>query len=320
MIVGGRAGARRLPPAAALALALGAALTVFVGLSVAVPAAASASASASGPATAGATTAIPGGWARAWAWRSGSGGLPAGCAPYSGRTSAGMRWYPSLVRIVGGRLGLTTTGGTAHTGPAGSGVGCTGRAQRYGRLEVRARMPRGRGLVGRIALWPSTAGGGSDWSGLTVPSADVSPAYATNGCGDDATGAAVPARLAGAFHDYLLTWSPHRFSVAVDGRTLYQDDSSFDRPRWLGISLAATGRAATGAQLLVEKVVAFRWTGPVPPAAGTALDAVSSTPDVLGGPRLSGPWLIGGGCMAVGVLVGVARAARAARRRPLLAR
>jgi hypothetical protein len=38
--------------------------------------------------------------------------------------------------------------------------------------------------------------------------------------------------------------------VAVDGRTLYQDDSSFDRPRWLGISLAATGRAATGAQLL----------------------------------------------------------------------
>ncbi len=74
--------------------------------------------------------------------------------------------------------------------------------------------------------------------------------------------AVVPARLAGAFHDYVITWSPHGFSVAVDGRTLYQDDTSFDRPRWLGISLAATGRAATGAQLLVEKVVAFRWTGP----------------------------------------------------------
>src|SRR5206468_4222269 len=84
-------------------------------------------------------------------------------------------------------------------------------------------LPKGRGLVGRIALWPSTGSRGRDWSGLTVPSADVSPAYATNGCGDETHGAAVPARLAGAFHAYLFTWSPHGFSVAVDGRTLYRD-------------------------------------------------------------------------------------------------
>ena len=136
-------------------------------------------------------------------------------------------------------------------------------------------------LVGRIALWPSTVSRGTDWSGLTVPSADVGPAYATNGCGYEAHGAVVPARLAGAFHGYLITWSPHGFSVAVDGRTLYRDGTSFDGPRWLGVSLAATGRAATTAQLLVEEVVAFRWTGPLAPAGGTALDAVSSTPDVL---------------------------------------
>jgi hypothetical protein len=365
VIVGGRAGTRLVPRAAALALVLGAAVSASVG----------ASAGASGAPAESAGTGS-GGWAPAWSWRSGSGGLPKGCAPYAGRTSAGMRWSPSLVRIVHGRLQLATAGRTAQGDPAGSGIGCTERAQRYGRLEVRARLPKGRGLVGRIALWPSTTSGGSDWSGLTVPSADVSPAYATNGCGDEAYGAAVPARLAGAFHDYLITWSPHGFSVAVDGRTLYRDDKAFDRPRWLGISLSTTGQAASSARLLVEKVVAFRWTGPLPPAGRTAdadavapvpgsqdsPDAVSSAQDATahagsagpggtaaggstaGGPRarapgtaalaagdeafgpvlegtpLSAPWLIGGGCVAVGVLVGVVRAARAARRRPLVPR
>ena len=296
MIAGGRPGARLLPRAATLALALGAALTVSTGLPAEAaagrghPRADRAAAPADAPAVA------PGGWARAWAWRSGSGGLPKGCAPYSGRTSTGMRWSPSLVRMVHGRVGLATTGGTAQKAPAGSGLGCTGRPQRYGRLEVRARMPQGRGLVGRIALWPSTVSRGSDWSGLTVPSADVGPAYATNGCGDEAHGAAVPARLAGAFHDYLITWSPHGFSRGrrrpdpLPGRHVVRPAPAGSASAWP----PPAGRPPR-AQLLVEKVVAFRWTGPLAPAGGTALDAVSSTPDVLDGTRLSGPWLIGGG-------------------------
>jgi hypothetical protein len=295
-----------------------------------------------------------------------------------------MRWSPSLVRVVRGRLRLATAGRTAQDDLAGSGVGCTGRAQRYGRLQVRARIPQGAGLVSRIALWPSSVSRGSDWSGLTVPSADVSPAYATNGCGDEAYGAAVPARLTGGFHDYLITWSPHGFSVAVDGRTLYRDEESFDQPRWLGISLSTTGSAASSAHLLVDKVVAYRWTGPVPvattatpeaaataaPGSQDALDAVSpaqdaegpalsggpdgtaggtagtaaggstaggpgkpapgtaalaaggegSTGSALEGTHLSARWLVGGGCFAVVVLVGVVRAARTARRRPLAPR
>jgi hypothetical protein len=322
-----------------------------------------------------------GSWAPAWSWRSGSGDLPKGCAPYSGSTSAGMRWSAAMARIVQGRLRLAAAGGTTQDDLAGSGVGCTGRAQRYGRLEVRARMPQGDGLVGRIALWPSTVSHGSDWSGLTVPSDGASPAYATNGCGDETYGAALSAGLAGAFHDYLVTWSPHGFSLEVDGRTLYQDDESFDRPRWLGISLSASGPTAGSGQLLVEKMVAYSWTGPVPaattgsadagatvPAAGgqdspgpispaqdAAAPAVSGGPDgtsgggnTAGGPGTANPgtagtaalavggdhaldavlgrarpsrlWLVGGGFVALGVLLGVVRAAHAARRRPLAPR
>jgi hypothetical protein len=292
-----------------------------------------------------------------------------------------MRWSPSLVRVAGGRLRLATARGTAHDALVGSGVGCTGRAQRYGRLEVRARMPRGAGLVARIALWPSRVSRGSDWSGLTVPSPDVSPAYATNGCGDEAYGAVVPDRLAGDFHTYVISWSPRGFSVSVDGRTLYRDNESFDRPRWLGISLSTTRPAVTSAHLLVERIAAYRWTGSVPatatesaeahaatsaPGSADSPDVVSAAQDaaapagsggsggtagttaggstasgpgtaapgtaalaaggdeelvsVLGGTHLSAPWLVGGGCVAVGVLVGVVRAARAARRRPLAPR
>jgi hypothetical protein len=300
-----------------------------------------------------------------------------------------MRWSPALVRIAGGRLRIGASGGAAGEDPAGSGIGCKELAQRYGLVRVRARIPVGTGLVGRIALWPSTISRGSDWSGLTVPSTEIGPAYATNGCGDEAYGAAVRGRLAGVFRDYVIAWSPQSFTVAVDGRTLYRDDKSFDRPRWLGISLSATGPSATTAQLMVEKVAAYSWSGPVRATAGstgssTADSTSGSTSGSTGGsthtssagtapPASSGAqssparanaiqdgtapgpatagraaagaaipgaaangdgtlaaaldpgspgraWLIAGGLAALGVLAGIVRAARAARRRPVVPR
>jgi hypothetical protein len=340
------------------------------------------------PATASAAPASAQPWERAWSWSATSPGLPKGCAPYSGRATSGLRWSPSLVDNTGsGRLELRT-GLDAGAPAVGSGVGCTGRAQRYGRVEVRALVPRGAGLVGRIALWPKATSRGSDWSGLTVPSGDVGPAYVTNGTGDEAYGAAVPAHLAGTFHTYALTWSPDGFTVAVDGRELYRDEESFDGARWLGISLATTGPGRRDSPLVVDEIVAYRWAGALPPRAtpspaspsraaatgspdgtsgdgrrdqsvrdalaGPGLAAVGTPPltaaGTAGGPGagdaaagaaetalaadgtrsglnsvlertgLGAPWLVGGGCVAVGVLVGVLRAARASRRRPLVPR
>ena len=312
-------------------------------------------------------------WQRAWSWRPTAGALPPGCAAYEGRSVTGVRWLPSLVGVTGGQLRLATLPPAGDARAAGSGIGCTGRAQRYGRLAVRALIPRGAGLAGRIALWPSGHGGGSDWSGLTVPSADLSPTYVTNGCGDEAYGASVPARLTGAFHDYVLTWSPEGFTITVDGRRLYQDAGSYDGPRWPGISLSAVGSGGAAARMLVTRIDADAWTGPVPPdpapsqdaapadgdtaAPGDSDEALAAVPGrsrvatpasppapsdltgtVPGGPRAGGtpqaldadgavaalasapvgelgaPWLVGGGCVALGVLAGVVRAAFASRR------
>ncbi len=255
LAVGGVLAAVCLPPAPALAATP----------SVLAPPRPVASAPGSGPAD----------WVRGWSWRSGSGKLPKGCYPYAGRSSSGARWSPSLVSVSNGHLRLATASVAGQGRALGSGVGCTGRPQRYGRMEVRARIPAGAGLVGRVALWPSSPSRGSDWSGLTVPAADLSPAYATNGCGDEAYGASVPGRLAGAFHTYVLTWTPSGFAVTVDGRRLYQDDEAFDGERWLGISLTATGTDPSREHLVVDEIVTYRWAGAVP-AASTA-EASGST-------------------------------------------
>lgn len=393
-MIHGRRGAPAHPlRAAAATLAAGAALAVCP-----VPSAAAAPAPGRGsPALSEDAVRASSPWVRAWSWRPATQARPSGCAPYSGGSGAGPRWSPSLVTVEHGTLRLGTTPATGTRRSVGSGVGCSGRAQRYGRVQVRARIPAGSGVVGRIALWPSSPSRGSDWSGLTVPAADVSPAYATNGCGDHANGAALPAGLAGAFHTYDISWSPTGFTLVVDGRVLYRDQESFDGPRWLGVSLApTTASTARSAQLLVAEVVAYRWAAKVPPASspqapgsppstlpgpggavpsagadgeggaapadagetvpggarstaagGTAPagparggstaggpaagrtaagDAVGGVAvgdafvSALGGTPLGTPWLIGGGCVAVGVLVGVVRAALAARRRPLAPR
>jgi hypothetical protein len=293
---------------------------------------------------------VPGPWVAAWSWQADGDRLPVGCAPYSGSSSAGVPWSPDLVSVAGGTLRLGAAPPADGRRATGSGIGCTGKAQRYGRVEVRARMPRGVGLVGRIAFWPSVAAQDSGWSGLTVPSADLSPAYATNGCGDRAYGASVAAHLAGAFHTYVLTWSPQGMSVSADGQMLYRHQESFDGVRWLGISLAATGAATAAADLVVDRIVAYRWVGPsttpategtgdlafaaVPPsgvtvprpqAAGVVRPGGLGEPD--GGPalaatlrtgQLSTPWLVGGFFAAACVVVGVVRAARSSRRRPVV--
>ncbi len=266
LAVGGVLAAVCLPPAPALAATP----------SVLAPPRPVASAPGAGPAD----------WVRGWSWRSGSGKLPKGCYPYAGRSSSGARWSPSLVSVSNGHLRLATASVAGQGRALGSGVGCTGRPQRYGRMEVRARIPAGAGLVGRVALWPSSPSRGSDWSGLTVPAADLSPAYATNGCGDEAYGASVPGRLAGAFHTYVLTWTPSSFAVTVDGRRLYQDDEAFDGERWLGISLTATGIDPSREHLVVDEIVTYRWAGAVPagsaveraPSPGTAPGAVPGVP------------------------------------------
>ncbi len=286
MIPGSRGGpAHPLRAAAVLTLAVGGTLAA-VFLSPAPALAATPSVAAPPRPAASAPGPGPTEWVRGWSWRPGSGGLPKGCHPYAGRSSSGVRWSPSLVSLSKGHLRLATAAATGQGRALGSGLGCTGRPQRYGRMEVRARIPAGAGLVGRVALWPSSPSRGSDWSGLTVPAADLSPAYATNGCGDEAYGAAVPGRLAGAFHTYVLTWTPSSFAVTVDGRRLYQDAESFDGERWLGISLTATATTPSPEQLLVDEIVTYRWAGAVPagsaversPSTGTAPGAVPGVP------------------------------------------
>lgn len=191
---------------------------------------------------------------------------------------------------------------------AGGGIACAGRPLMYARVTLRARLPRLAGAVTRIAL---------DRSGVTLPGG------------------------AGGTHTYTLTWSPEAVSLAVDGREV-QRAVSYPGPCLLRLTVAPAHRVPRGAGLLVESL---RVEVPGAPGRAVGAGAVAATAAGVsrGGPppALPGPvgselpgrlpdtisalqtttfgvsWMLGGTCVALGVLLGVLRAALASRRRPL---
>jgi hypothetical protein len=204
--------------------------------------------------------------------------------------------------------------GTASAVPAGcaatagGGITCAGRPLTYARVVLRARLPRVPGAVTRIAL---------DRAGVALPEAG------------------------GGTHTYTLTWSKAAVTLSVDGREVSRG-ASYRGPHRLRISVTSAHPARAGAGLLVEalRVEVPHTTGAaaapaaavagaeVPPATGTPMalpgpvgsELPNRLPDAVAGLQtttLGASWLLGGTCVAVGVLLGVLRAALASRRRPL---
>jgi beta-glucanase (GH16 family) len=213
--------------------------------------------------------------------------LPSGCGAYSGQYTAGQSaWSAKDVVVSSGLLNLKieerkTSGKPYTTG----GVGCWGWAQKYGRYEVRAKVPAGKGIDSYLTLWPSKGGEGA-WTGLELLAPGPETAYVTNGYGTKSEGARVTGDYSGAFHNYVIEWAPKYLRITVDGQEIFFSTRSYSGSRWFGM-VVSNGDALTGvpdantklpAGFQIDEVKVSSYTG-VPPKAHA-----STTPRVAGVP------------------------------------
>ena len=201
--------------------------------------------------------------------------LPEGCTAYTGKYTAGANaWISKDATAAKGKLNLTlekrTTSGKVYSA---GGIACLDWKQKYGRFEVLAKVPAGKGIDSNIALWPTDAKR-KDWTGLEVLAPGPQTAYVTNGYSGKYERAAVPGTYAGAFHTYVIEWSPKQVRMTVDGKQIYYSTKSFNGARWFSI-LVSNGDALTGvpdasttlpARLQIDRVKVWSYTG-VPPKA-----------------------------------------------------
>lgn len=205
------------------------------------------------------------------------GSLPRGCGTYGGPYAGGKSyWTPDDVKLSGGLLHLKlqqrNVRGFRWTS---GGVGCWGWAQRYGRYEVRAKVPAGRGIDSYLTLWPSKGSDGSTGVELLAPGPET--AYVTNGFGGGTDTARIPGRYSDGFHTYVIEWAPSLTRISVDDRVIYSTDKSYDGSRWLGM-VVSNGDALTGvpdatttlpAEFQIDYVKVSSFTGVTPAPRST---------------------------------------------------
>jgi beta-glucanase (GH16 family) len=218
----------------------------------------------------GADPAKSGHWIPSWTEEFSGTGMTPDCGAYGGVHDEGTNaWSPEQVSVEADRLHLGIVRQENRGKPFTSGgVGCWGRAQTYGRFEIRAKAPRGQGLNSYLGLWPED-GSDSDWTGIELFAPDTEIAYVTNGWGHDADRVGVPGRYTDTFHTYVIEWAPELTKVTQDGRTLYRSSRSYTGSRWLGLVIGTedgpTGPPAASAHVpadfQIDRVSVWSYTG-----------------------------------------------------------
>jgi beta-glucanase (GH16 family) len=206
--------------------------------------------------------------------------LPDGCEPYGGKFAAGKSaWAGKNTTVSSGLLQLKLekkkTSGQPYTS---GGMACLGWGQKYGRYEVKAKVPVGAGIDSTIALFPTknTKTSASAWTGVELLAPRPDTAYVTNGYGAKSDSAQVVGEYGGEFHTYVTEWAPKHLRMTVDGKQIYYSTQSFKSARWFAIvvsngdKLTGVPNAATKlpARLQVDRVKVSSYTG-VAPKAGT---------------------------------------------------
>jgi beta-glucanase (GH16 family) len=206
--------------------------------------------------------------------------LPDGCDPYSGKFPVGKgAWASKNATVSSGLLQLKLekkkTSGQPYTS---GGMACLGWGQKYGRYEIKAKVPVGAGINSTIALFPTKPGktAASAWTGVELLAPRPDTAYVTNGYGAKSETAQVVGEYGGAFHTYVLEWAPKHLRMTVDGKQIYYSTKAFKSARWFAIvvsngdKLTGVPNAATKlpARLQIDRVKVSTYTG-VPPKAGT---------------------------------------------------
>jgi beta-glucanase (GH16 family) len=139
------------------------------------------------------------------------------------------QFYASdAVTLSGGRLVFTATRRVSGAGmPYTSGMVSTGDgrfAQKYGWFEVRARLPKGRGLWPAFWLLPATGKWPPEIDVLEVLGHDTRRVYMTNHWSEGAGRRGKneqhydsPEELSADFHTYAVRWEPGEIVWYVDG-------------------------------------------------------------------------------------------------------
>ncbi|MFI7585456.1 family 16 glycosylhydrolase [Spongisporangium articulatum] len=260
--------------------------------------------------------------------------LPKGCESYSGKYAGGAStWKRDDVDVKGGLLKLKLekrkSGKNAYTS---GGVGCWGWAQKYGRYEVRAKIPAGKGIDSYITLVPAKPKKSETnaWTGIELLAPGTETAYITNGYGKQAETAHVDGSYSDEFHTYVVEWAPKHLRVLVDKKEVFYSQQAYKGSRWFGLVMS-NGDQLTGvpdattklpATFQIDRVKVSSYTGHPPKvtAADKALLA-SAAPSTEGpakapattpaptaltaqtgdSPALAGgmwPWLLGGSVIA----------------------
>jgi beta-glucanase (GH16 family) len=182
---------------------------------------------------------------------------------------------PKNARIENGKLVIEARKDNFEGHPVSSASLTTqGRASwTYGRIEVRAKIPTGKGSWPAIwtlgdnittAGWPKcgeidileAVGHEKDKAFFTVHSTKL------DGTGHEGWGESAPLPNSGAdFHTYAIEWSPDRIEWKLDGRTVHSYSKGdphgvawvFDKPQYLILNLAIGG--AWGGQQGVDESI-----------------------------------------------------------------
>jgi beta-glucanase (GH16 family) len=225
--------------------------------------------------------------------------LPKGCSPYGGPYEGGKSyWTQEGVRLAGGllRLRLLRKAGAPGYPYVSGGVGCWDKAQTYGRFEVRAKVPQGKGIDSYITLMPSK-GGQQSWTGIELLAPGPDTAYITNGYGSGTETARVPGTFSDGFHTYVIEWAPNLVQISVDNAVIFSSTKSFKGKRWLGL-VVSNGDALTGvpdattklpAEFEIDYVKTATFTGVAPVARPTSAPVSRNRPVATASAAPSGP-------------------------------
>jgi beta-glucanase (GH16 family) len=210
--------------------------------------------------------------------------LPTGCGDYSGKYAGGKSaWSSKDVTVSKGLLKLKIEKRKVSGEPyASGGVGCWGWAQKYGRYEIKAKVPAGKGIDSYFTLWPAK-GNDTAWTGLELLAPGTTQtAYVTNGYGKAAETAQVNGTYADSFHDYVIEWAPNLVRITVDGKEIYYSTRSYAGSRWFGM-VVSNGDTLTGvpdattklpASFAIDTVKVSSYTGVPPKDPHTATSSV----------------------------------------------
>ena len=169
---------------------------------------------------------------------------------YGGPHGGGQSYYlPQEVGVQNGLLNIAIERKATNGLPYSSGgLAAFGLAQTYGKYEVRAMLPLGKGVGPYAILWPKTpAANTAQVDIFESPSPTKNQVLFTNhGVDGSSTGLRASGSFAAAFHVFTCEWTPGQLRFLVDGvlqGTITR--SVFTQPMWFGIAISS-GDALTG--------------------------------------------------------------------------